>query len=131
MQVDYVTNNTFARVHQETVKYIFCRGPVGSGKSSGCIWHLVLNAMKQPVQYDGVRRSRYAILRATYPALKSTVVKSWQNWFKDIVNIVYDVPIRGTMTFPAPDGTKVEMKMVFIALDREDNVNKLQFSNPA
>ena len=75
---------------------------------------------------DGVRRTKFGILRASYPALKSTVVKSWKDWFKDMLKIVYDIPIRGEIRLPLPDGTKVEMDLVFIALDREEDVNKLQ-----
>lgn len=127
MQLNYTSVPTFARIHQDPNKYIFCMGPVGSGKSSGCIWHILLNGMCQVPQWDGVRRSRYGILRATYPALKSTVVKSWQNWFKDLVTITYDVPIRGSIKIPHPDGqTLVEIELIFIALDREEDVNKLQ-----
>lgn len=127
MLLDYNANNTFAQVHQDPSRYLFIRGPVGSGKSSGCIWHILLNALQQPVQYDGVRRSRYGILRATYPALKTTVVKSWQLWFKNLIKVVYDTPIRGEIKMPHPDGkTTMHIELVFIALDREEDVNKLQ-----
>ena len=127
MNLNYVAVPTFARLHNDPAKYLFVRGPVGSGKSSGCIWHLVLNAMQQYPQHDGVRRSRYGIIRASYPALKSTVIKSWQQWFKSLINIVYDTPIRGEMKLPHPDGeTEIHMELVFIALDREEDVNKLQ-----
>ncbi len=127
MELNYTVIPTFAQIHSDPRKYLFCRGPVGSGKSSGCIWHIVLNAMKQKVWYNETRFSRYAILRASYPALKSTVIKSWKNWFKDMVNIVYDVPIRGELKFMHPDGkTLLDIELVFIALDREEDVNKLQ-----
>jgi hypothetical protein len=44
-----------------------------------------------------------------------------------MVNIVYDTPIRGEIRFPHPDGlTMVDIELVFIALDREEDVNKLQ-----
>jgi hypothetical protein len=84
----------------------------------------MLNAMEQPAQLepDGslVRHSRYGILRATYPALKTTVVKSWQLWFKNLVKIVYDTPIRGEIKLPHPDGVStVHMELVFIALTFE------------
>lgn len=124
---NYSANNTFAEVHQDPSKYLFIRGPVGSGKSSGCIWHILLNSFKQQPQYDGVRRSVYGVIRASYPALKSTVIKSWQYWFKNLIKIVYDVPIRGNIKMPHPDGkTLVDIQLYFIALDREEDVNKLQ-----
>jgi len=126
--LDYTANQTLARVHHSDAKYIFIRGSVGSGKSSGCIMHLFLNAMEQPPGLDGVRRSKYAVLRASYPNLKSTTIDSWINdWFGPLINVVYDIPIRGEIKMMHPDNkTMIEMKLVFLALDREEDVNKLQ-----
>jgi hypothetical protein len=125
---NYVANNTFARVHTCTDRFIFIRGSVGSGKSSGCILHCFLNAMKQAPGKDGVRRSKYAVLRASYPNLKSTTIDSWVNdWFGPLIKVVYDIPIRGQVIMDHPDGkTMIEMNLVFLALDREEDVNKLQ-----
>ena len=112
---------------QDGICFVEAPFEVGSGKSSGCIWHILLNAWKQPVDHDGVRRSRYGIIRASYPALKSTTIKTWQHWFGPLVNVVFDVPIRGTLKMPHPDGeTQCYIELVFIALDREDNINKIQ-----
>jgi len=127
-EFEYTANDTFAKVHVSDAKYLFIRGSVGSGKSSGCILHCFLNAMEQPPGLDGVRRSKYAVLRASYPNLKSTTIDSWINdWFGPLIDIVYDIPIRGIIEMDHPDGkTKIEMKLVFLALDREEDVNKLQ-----
>lgn len=132
MQLTYTANNTLSMVHNDPNKYLFVRGSVGSGKSVGCMWQLFLNSMKQPVWPDGVRRSRYAIIRASYPTLKSTVIKTMRQWFnektgKKLLNVVYDVPIRAEMKFPHPDGKSiVDTEYIFIALDREEEINKLQ-----
>ena len=56
--LNYHANDTFAKVHMDPSRFIFIRGPVGSGKSSGCIWHCILNAMKQNPDYENVRRGR-------------------------------------------------------------------------
>jgi hypothetical protein len=89
--------------------------------------HLFKNAMEQEPNEEGVRRTKYAVIRSSYPALKSTVIKTWKDWFKGMIKIVYDTPIRGEIRLPHPDGeTKIEMDLVFIALDREEEVNKLQ-----
>jgi len=127
MELNYSVIPTFAQVHQDPAKYIFIRGPVGSGKSSGCIWQLFLTALNQKPSSDGIRRTKFGVLRASYPALKSTVIKSWKDWFKDLLVVTYDVPIRGRIEMAHPDGeTKIEIDLVFIALDREQDVNKLQ-----
>lgn len=125
--LNYDAIPTFAQVHHDPSKYLFIRGPVGSGKSSGCIWNLFLSAMNQEPDSQGIRRTKWGVLRASYPALKSTVIKSWQDWFGSLLTVVYDVPIRGSVRLAHPDGvTSIEMDLVFIALDREEDVNKLQ-----
>ena len=50
-------------------------GTVGSGKSTGCVMHPFLNAMKQTPDEHGVRHYRHLVVRATYPALRSTTIK--------------------------------------------------------
>ena len=43
-------------------------GPVGSGKSYGCAAEIMLRAVKQPPSpKDGVRYSRFVIVRNSYP----------------------------------------------------------------
>jgi len=126
MEITYEANPTFSRLHQDSNRYIFVRGPVGSGKSSGCIMHLFLNAMMQKPGPDGIRRSRYAVIRATYPMLKATVIKSWINWFKDKIKIAYDTPIRGMIKFDLPDDTKLEMELFFIAVGDDQSIEKLR-----
>ena len=122
----YRANNTFAQVHQDQNPYLFVRGPVGSGKSTGCVWHLFLNAMKQKADYKGVRKSRYLIIRATYPSLKTTIVKTWLEYFGEFLKITYDTPFKGVLKFPLDDGTELRMELNFLAVASEDDVEKLQ-----
>jgi hypothetical protein len=83
--------------------------------------------MKQAPDLNGVRYSKYGVLRATYPNLKSTTVESWKEWFGPMIKVVYDIPIRGKIVMNHPDGkTKVHMEIIFLALDREEDVIKLQ-----
>ena len=127
MLFNYHANATFSRVHNDPNRFLFVRGPVGSGKSSGCIWHCFLNAINQEPDSQGVRRTKFGVIRSTYPVLKSTVVRSWLDWFKDQIKVVYDTPIRGMVKLEHPDGqTTIEMEIIFIALDREVEVIKLQ-----
>ena len=126
MQIDYKVNKTFAQVHNDQNPFIFVMGPMGSGKSSGCIWQAVFNAMRQIPQADGVRRSKHAVIRATYPALRTTTIPSWVSWFKDKIRIIQSIPMMGYLKFDLPDGTKVDMEIVFIAVDDEASIQKLR-----
>ena len=51
-------------------------GPVGSSKSSASCVEIFRRACEQKPS-NGVRRSRWAIIRNTYPELKSTTIKTW------------------------------------------------------
>lgn len=124
--LSYQATPTFQKVHRDPSSYIFVRGPVGSGKSSGCIWHLFLNAIHQEPNSRGVRTPHYAVIRSTYPELKSTTIKSWTQWFGPLLKMTYATPIKGRIEMPLSDGTQLDMELTFIALDREEEVSKLQ-----
>ena len=126
MEINYKVLPTFAKVHQDPGPYIFVMGPVGSGKSSGCIFQAFLNAMRQVPDKDGVRHSRHLVVRATYPALKSTTINSWIDWFKDKITITYSTPIVGKIRYPLSDGTTVDMVIYFIAVDDDRSAEKLR-----
>lgn len=50
-------------------------GPVGSGKTYGCIMELYRRAAQQAPGPDGLRHTRFAIVRQTLQQLKQTVLK--------------------------------------------------------
>lgn len=75
--------------------------------------------------HNGVRRTRWAVIRNTYPELKSTTIKTWTEWFPFAV-MKWDAPISSTVSLPLPDGTKLEMEVWFFPLDRPEEVGKLR-----
>lgn len=50
-------------------------GPIGSGKTTGCIFELFRRAMEQEKGDDGLRYTRFAIVRQTLKQLMDTVLK--------------------------------------------------------
>lgn len=58
-------------------------GPFGSGKSSGCVLEIGQRAAEQKPGPDGVRRTRWAVVRNTYRELVDTSLKTWLDWFPD------------------------------------------------
>lgn len=103
-------------------------GPVGSGKSSSCCVEIVGRAIRQKPSPDGVRRSRWLIIRNTYPELKSTTIKTWETWFpSNVAPIKWDTPITSTMRISdIGDGTSMELEVLFMALDRPTETGKLR-----
>lgn len=104
-------------------------GPVGSGKSSVAAMKLLLMALEQPLT-NGVRDSRWIVTRNTYGELRSTTIKTWLDWFPDgpggINTMRWDAPITSVIQLPLPDGNRLRMETVFIALDKPDDLGKLR-----
>lgn len=55
-------------------------GPVGSGKTTACIFELFRRALEQAPAPDGKRYTRFAVVRQTLQALKATVLKDITQW---------------------------------------------------
>ena len=126
MNIEYAVLPTFAQIHRDKNEFIFVMGPVGSGKTTGCIFHALFNAMKQHPDKNGVRHCRHAVIRATYPALKETIIKSYQDWFKDKISFTFSTPIVARLQYPLSDGTRLDMEIIFIAVDDDKAAEKLR-----
>lgn len=97
-------------------------GPIGSGKTTACIVKALLASARQPKDKQGRRRSRGAIIRNTYPELKTTTIKSWHEWVpQDCGRWQPEGP--PTHFVNGPDG--LDMEVMFLALDRPEDVRKL------
>lgn len=59
-------------------------GPVGSGKTIGCIFELFRRSCEQAPAPDGFRYTRWAIVRQTLKQLKDTVLKDITSWLDGI-----------------------------------------------
>ena len=102
-------------------------GPIGSGKSVACVEelkHIALNIQQPNAQ--GIRKTRFAVVRNTYPELRSTTIKTWQDWFPpDQCKLTWEKPITGILKAALPDGSIADMEVFFLALDKEEDVKKL------
>lgn len=97
-------------------------GPIGSGKTTACIVKGVLCSGRQPKDAHGRRRSRGAVIRNTFPELKTTTIKSWFEWVpQDCGRWQSEGP--PTHYVQGPDG--FDMEVMFLALDRPEDVRKL------
>lgn len=61
-------------------------GPVGSGKTTACIFELFRRACEQTPAPDGLRHTRFAIVRQTLQQIKATVLKDVLAWFGPIAD---------------------------------------------
>lgn len=101
-------------------------GPIGSGKSVACCMEIVKRGMEQVPNAEGVRRTRWAAIRQTYPELKTTTINTWKEWVpEEVCPIVYGAPIEGFFRQGLSDGTRLELQIYFLALDKPRDVKKL------
>jgi len=98
------------------------RGPVGSGKSVGCCIEVFRRSLEQQKGSDGLRKSRWAIIRNTNPQLRTTTIKTWLDWFpeSDWGRFHWSVPY----THHIKKG-EIDLEVIFLALDRPEDVKKL------
>jgi hypothetical protein len=66
-------------------KFVFVFGPVGSTKTTSCLMWLMMRAARQAPSPDGIRRTRFALVRNTLVALKQTVLKDILSLFAGMV----------------------------------------------
>lgn len=126
LNLQYKAEPTASLFHRSNAFVRGLRGPIGTGKSVACVAEIVRRAIEQ-TPFNGVRRSRWAAIRNTYPELKSTTIKTWQDWVdEESAPISYDSPITSVFELALPDGTRVECEVLFIALDRPADVKKLK-----
>lgn len=98
------------------------RGPIGSGKSTASVMKLIRNARRQAVSpTTGKRMRRTAIIRNTYPELKTTTIKTWHQWVPATV---------GSWVSQGPPSHRIvddslDWEILFIALDQPKDVAKL------
>ncbi len=124
----YTASPTMSRFHQSTAFVRGVRGPIGSGKSVGCCFEIFAKMMAQEPGSDGVRRTRWAVVRNTNPQLETTTIKTWLDWFREDLfgRFLRKVPFLHNVSYgPLEDGTYVAAEVYFIALDRPEDVKKL------
>lgn len=80
--LEYVALPTLARFHASGAFLRGVMGPVGSGKSTAMCVELMRRAREQAPGPDGVRRTRFAIIRNTVRELRDTALATWLDWFE-------------------------------------------------
>ncbi|GLP95295.1 TerL [Paraferrimonas sedimenticola] len=105
-------------------------GPLGSGKTYGSCMRVFNQMCEQAPNATGIRKSRWIAVRNTYPDLKGTTIKDWQELYHNadvqLGKFNMDFPPTHSLNFDLPDGTTVQSELVFMALDRPDSVKKLR-----
>jgi hypothetical protein len=100
-------------------------GPLGSGKSVACTIELFRQAMMVPPDKRGVRKSRFAVIRNTYPELRDTTMRTVFQWFPEDLCYINRQEMRAVLQFEHTDGTTIHTELLFRPLDKPDDIKKL------
>lgn len=123
--INYKAEPTASKFHRSNAFVRGLRGPIGTGKSVTCCMEIIRRAAQQE-PHLGVRSSRWAAIRNSYPELKSTTIKTWEDWTGERAPITWDAPITSHFRQRLPDGTWVDLELLFISLDKPSDVKKLK-----
>ena len=121
IEVEYQASTTLAEFHNcdDFMRAII--GPIGSGKSSACSWEIFRRATQQEPGPDGIRRTRWAIVRNTYRELADTTLKTWLDWFpEEHIGKLHKQDMMHVVKYG-----DTETEILFRALDRPADVKKL------
>lgn len=123
----YVPTYTGNIAHSDDSFVRIILGPYGSGKSTWAATEIVRRACEMPVWHAGRRRSRWGIVRNTSGELQSTTLATWLAWFEDLGDVRKRQKPVMTYEHTFNDGNGiVELELLFIALDRPDDVRKIK-----
>lgn len=101
-------------------------GPFGSGKSTANCAEILFNSVLIPPMKDGVRRSRWAVIRNTMGELETTTLLTWLDWFRNLGEVtVSKKPILKVSHKFNYNNQPIEMELLFLGLDREPDKQKL------
>lgn len=110
---------------RSTKPYKLIIGPAGGGKSSGCVFHLFQTMCQQKPNSQGIRRTRYAIVRNTSKELHDTTKKTIDFWLPSNLYVWKEAKMKYEFRFALEDGTIVESEWLLRALDNPDQVRDL------
>jgi len=122
--IDLTHSPTLAAFAMDDSPVRILKGPVGSGKTTAlCFDVMKIAGQQERSPKDGVRYSRWAIVRNTYGELKLTTIKTWLRCFPEETcgKLIYSAPAFHHIKIKG----KLDLEVYFIALDNPKDVRKL------
>ena len=123
--MEYNATPTATKFHQDDAFVRALMGPIGSGKSVACCTEIMRRACEQLPWENGVRKSRWAVIRNTYRELIDTTMETFFDWFPRDLGLWRQMDMKWTFVQALPDGTTVHLEVLFRALDRPNDIKKL------
>lgn len=88
---------------------------------------IMMRCLALPVCSDGIRKARTAIIRNTYPELKTTTIPTWLHWFPEsrYGRLKWSSPMLQNMDLIDEHGVRCQFEFMFLSLDGEGDESKL------
>ena len=120
---DYYATKTGSEFHLDNSFVRLLLGGIGTGKSVTCMMDIPKRAAEQEPASDGIRYSRWAICRNTYPELKATTIKTWLDWMPEKIygKMRYDSPISHHIQV-----ADIDLEVLFFSLSSDADISKLK-----
>jgi hypothetical protein len=100
------------------------QGPLGSGKTYALCLRIMRHAQEQVKSpLDGIRHTKFAIVRNTFPDLRRTVMDTWLRLFPEQI---YGRFVSGAVMEHRIRFGDVECTVHFLSLDKDEDVRKLR-----
>ena len=114
MNLTYKAYPTLEKFHTayNDYKFRYVAGPPGSGKSVGNVIELLLIGLRQEPTPDGIRPTKFGVIRSTYGELENTTLQTMKHWLPpQYTTVVHSKPIKVHTRLPLPDGTIADMQL--------------------
>lgn len=122
----YAASPTFRKFHTDDTRIRAVMGSVGSGKSVGMCMEILARAKTQ-APFEGVRASRWAVIRSSYRELKTTTIPTFRTWLGHLGTFTWDSPITfRTNKISLPDGSKLDLEVLFFPVASSEDVESLK-----
>lgn len=122
--IDYRVGPVRKAFHRDVTSSAKCLiGVFGSGKTSAGAWDLIEEQSTRVLATQGAIRSKFAVVRNTYPELRDTTIKTYFDWFPPQAGFgrYLETSKNYTLKF---DGREIEI--LFKALDEPKDVRDLE-----
>lgn len=122
---EYYPSATTERFHASDKFVRALLGPIGSGKSVACCIELWKLANMQKPNKQGIRKTRWVIVRNTYRELIDTTMQTFFDWFPKELGVYRAMDMKFTVVDRLDDGTTIHIEFLFRALDKPEDIKKL------
>lgn len=123
----YHPSPTILKLFKSIAKVQLLLGPIGGGKTTGVLMKLLMLSQHQRPNKEGIRKTRWAVVRNTRPQLRDSVLKTVWDWLPpNGDSIVWrETDMTLVLNYKLPDDTWVHSEWLFRALDREGDAQRL------